>query len=297
MRLRDIYANRNPAISVEFFPPRTDEGDAALAARVPAIARLKPDYVTVTYGAGGSGRDRTLGWVRRLRHDFGLDVLCHLTCVGQSRAEVGEVLDQLRALDVDKIIALRGDPPKGVAEWTAHPDGYRYASELVAEAVARGFSVAVAGFPEGHPESPDRASDIRHLKAKVDAGAESIGTQLFLDNDDYTAYVADARAAGVTVPVIPGILPFKSAAHLRRFCSDFARTMTGAARIPEALETRLTACAGDEAAEAALGLDYATEQCRDLLDRGAPGLHFYCLNESQAVETILERLQLAPAKG
>ncbi len=293
MRLRDIYA-QPPAISVEFFPPKTPEGEAALASRIPAIKRLRPAFVSVTYGAGGSGRDSTLAWVKRLKQEFAFDVMCHLTCVGQSRAEVEAVLDQLSALGVDKIIALRGDPPRGVDAWAPHPEGYLYASELTAAAARRGFSVAVAGFPEVHPESKSRDSDLEYLKKKVDAGAESVTTQLFFDNEDYYRFVERARAAGITVPIVPGILPFRTVAELRRFCNIYARTMTGPARVPEALEASLARVESDDAAAAELGIDHAAEQCRDLLAQGAPGIHFYCLNESRVVETIMSRLNLVP---
>lgn len=291
MRLHDIYSDP-PVISVEFFPPKTEEGDARLAERIPAIKRLRPDYVSVTYGAGGSNRDRTLGWVRRLKEEFDLDVMCHLTCVGQSRAELEAVLDQLQEMNVDKIIALRGDPPRGTTEWRPHPEGFRHAVELVRLAAGRGFSVAVAGFPEIHPESESRESDLAYLKQKVDAGAESITTQLFFDNDAYYRFVEGARAIGITVPIVPGILPFRTVSELRRFCNVYSRTKNGPARIPEELEACLADVENDDAAAEKLGIDFATAQCRELLDNGAPGLHFFCLNESRIVETIMSRLQL-----
>jgi methylenetetrahydrofolate reductase (NADPH) len=290
MRLKDIYA-AGPALSVEFFPPKSAEVEAELVARIPGFQNLNPAFVTVTYGAGGSSRERTLGWARRLRQEFGFDVLCHLTCVGQSKAEVDEVLAQLTADGIDKIIALRGDPPKGVENWQPHPEGFHHSVELVQAAVAKGFSVAVAGFPEVHPEAVDADSDIQFLAQKVAAGAESVTTQLFYDNADYWAYVERAKAAGVTVPIIPGILPFRTAVELRRFASIYARTKNGPARIPEDLEARLKAAEGNPEAEAELGIAYATEQVTDLLRGGAPGVHFYCLNESRAVELILDRLK------
>jgi methylenetetrahydrofolate reductase (NADPH) len=289
MRLKDIYA-LGPALSIEFFPPKSAEAEADLVARIPGFQSLNPAFVTVTYGAGGSSRERTLGWARRLRHEFGFEVLCHLTCVGQSRAEIDEVLTILQNDGIDKIIALRGDPPKGVANWQPHPDGYHHSIELVKAAVARGFSVAVAGFPEVHPEAVDAESDIRFLAEKVAAGAESVTTQLFYDNNDYWSFVDRARAAGVTVPIVPGILPFRSVAEIRRFTQVYARTKNGPARIPEELEQRLAEVEGNPEAEAELGIAYATEQVTDLLRNGAPGVHFYCLNESRAVEQILGRL-------
>jgi methylenetetrahydrofolate reductase (NADPH) len=289
MRLKDIYAS-GPALSIEFFPPKSAEVEVELASRIPGFQALRPAFVTVTYGAGGSSRERTLGWARRLRQEFGFDVLCHLTCVGQSRAEVAEVLSTLEADGIDKIIALRGDPPKGVTNWQPHPEGYHHSVELVQAAVARGFSVAVAGFPEVHPEAQDAESDIRFLAQKVAAGAESVTTQLFYDNEDYWNFVERAKAAGVHVPIVPGILPFRSVSEIRRFTAVYARTKNGPARIPDHLEARLSAAEGDPEAEMELGIAYATEQVTELLRQGAPGIHFYCLNESRAVEQILERL-------
>lgn len=295
MRLSEIYAKQSPAISVEFFPPRTPEGEADLAARIPEIARLQPAFCSVTYGAGGSNRDRTLTWVKRIKGEFGLEVMCHLTCVGQSRAEVNDVLDQLQDAGVENIIALRGDPPKGDATWQPHPDGFHYAAELVATAKARGFSVAVAGFPEIHPESRDRQSDLRYLKAKVDAGADAIVTQLFFRNQDYFDYVEAARALGVTVPIIPGLLPFRSDDELRRFTTKYARAMSGPACVPDELERLIQITAGDEAGQAALGIDWAVRQAEELLAADVPGIHFYCMNKSNMVEAIMTRLRASGA--
>jgi methylenetetrahydrofolate reductase (NADPH) len=289
MRLKDIYA-RGPALSVEFFPPKSAEVEADLVSRIPAFQSLKPAFVTVTYGAGGSSRDRTLGWAHRLRQEFGFDVLCHLTCVGQSKAEIEEILGILERDGIDKIIALRGDPPRGVSQWQPHPEGYHHSVELVQAAVARGFSVAVAGFPEVHPEAVDAQSDVEFLAEKVAAGAESVTTQLFYDNRDYWNFVERANQAGITVPIVPGILPFRSVDEIRRFTGIYARTKNGPARIPKELEDRLETAAGNPQAEAELGISYATEQVADLLNNGAPGVHFYCLNETRAVEQILERL-------
>jgi methylenetetrahydrofolate reductase (NADPH) len=292
LRLDEIYTVKNPAISVEFFPPKSPEGEADLAARIPEIRALKPAFCSVTYGAGGSGRGRTLDWVHRVKYEFGLEVMCHLTCVGQTRDEVRSVLHQLNADGIENIIALRGDAPGGVDTFQAHPDGFHYASELVAAARAMNFAVAVAGFPEVHPESRSRESDITYLKQKVDEGASAVITQLFFDNSDYFRYVDAARKAGVTVPIIPGILPFRTVDELRRFTTKYARTFSGPARVPDELEKQLPSVEGDTGASAKLGIDWATRQCRELLDRGAPGIHFYCMNKSSTVETILRNLHL-----
>jgi len=293
LRLNQIYSSLNPAISVEFFPPKTAEGDADLAARIPEIKQLGPAFCSVTYGAGGSRRDNTLGWARRLKHEFGMEVMCHLTCVGQSCAEVDGVLQRLQDDGIENIIALRGDPPQMNTEWQPHAEGYHYAAQLVEAAKRRGFSVAVAGFPEGHPESKSLERDIQYLKAKVDAGADAVITQLFFDNTDFFRYVEAARAAGVTVPIVPGILPFRTVDELRRFTEKYARAMGGPARVPAELEQLVGHLNSDDPTAAQeLGLDWATRQCRELLDSGAPGIHFYCLNKSQTVETIMRRLNL-----
>lgn len=295
MHLSEIYARYSPAISVEFFPPRTPEGEADLAARIPEIARLEPAFCSVTYGAGGSGRDRTLTWVRRVKDEFGLEVMCHLTCVGQSRTDIDAVLSQLEDAGVDNIIALRGDPPKGDESWQPHPEGYHYAAQLVSAARGRGFSVAVAGFPEVHPEAETRESDLRYLKEKVDAGADAVITQLFFHNEDYFAYVNDARALGITVPIVPGLLPFRSEEELRRFTTKYARTMNGPARVPDELEALLADTEGDETKQVELGIAWAVRQAEELLAAGAPGLHLYCMNKSTMVEAIMNRLRASGA--
>ncbi len=291
MRLSEIYATHVPAISVEFFPPRTPEGQADLAMRIEEIKRLNPAFCSVTYGAGGSNRDSTLDWVHRVKHEFGMEVMCHLTCVGQSRAEIDDVLTRLEADGVENIIALRGDPPKGDDTWSAHPEGYHYAAELVAAAKARGFSVAVAGFPEVHPESKCRESDMLFLKQKVGAGADAVVTQLFFHNEDFFAYADAARREGVTVPIVPGILPFRSDEELRRFATKYARTMNGPACVPDDLDELLTGTAGDAEKQTQLGIEWAVRQCEGLLQRGAPGIHFYCMNKSNMVEAIITRLR------
>ncbi len=291
MRLSEIYATINPAISVEFFPPRTAEGDADLAARIPEISALKPAFCSVTYGAGGSNQGKTLTWVRRVKDEFGMDVMCHLTCVGQSKNEVHDVLAQLQDAGVKKIIALRGDPPKMDSTWQPHPDGYHYAAELVAAARERGFSVAVAGFPEVHPEAKSRESDLRYLKEKVDAGADAIITQLFFHNQDFFDYVTDARALGITVPIVPGLLPFRSDDELRRFTTKYARTMNGPARVPDELEALLAEAGDNESRQAEIGIDWAVRQAEGLLSGGAPGIHLYCMNKSTMVEAIMNRLR------
>ncbi len=287
MRLREIYANQQPALSIEFFPPRTPHGEEVLAARIPALKALEPAFCSITCT---NERSKTLWWSKRAAPDFGLDVMTHLTCIGISRDDIRAELEELRDAGIESIIALRGDPPRGQAEWQPHPQGFTHAAELVRAASAAGFSVAVAGFPEVHPEAADAESDIRFLREKVDAGADAIITQLFFGNDDFYRYLDRVRAAGITVPIVPGILPFRAVAQLRRFTTELARTKTGPARIPPTLEARLAAVEQDDEAAFQLGIEWATAQCEDLLRNGVAGIHFYCLNESRGVEAILKNL-------
>jgi methylenetetrahydrofolate reductase (NADPH) len=288
-RLRDCYRESEaaPVLSVEFWPPKTEQGERNLFAEIERLRKLRPAFCSMTYGAGGSTRDRTVDLVLRIEREFAIDMMCHLTVVGQTTAEVCGVLDRLSANGVHNLIALGGDPAPGT-EWAAHDDGFRYAGELVTEALRRDsrFSVAVAGFPEVHPRAESRESDLRHLKGKVDAGACVVITQLFYDNDDYYRFVEDARRIGIEVPIVPGMLPIRSAAQIRRF------TALCGARIPPALGARLDAVADDDAAAVRLGIDYATEQCEQLLAFGVPGFHFYSLNRADALLEIHSRLGL-----
>ena len=288
MKLREIYAGPGLSFSIEFFPPKTPKGDADLFQEVEVLKTLDPAFCSVTYGAGGSTRDKTVELVTRLRHDVGLQVMCHLTVVDQSKAEVRAVLEKLKANGIENIIALAGDPPKGVTDWRPHPDGFQYSVELVQEAVSHNgwFSAAVAGFPEVHPRADSRESDLRYLKDKVDAGADAVITQLFFDNEDYYRYVDDVRRLGVKVPIVPGLLPIQSAAQTRRFTA-----MCGS-RIPARLEALLAKVENNDEAALQLGIDYATEQCEGLLRFGAPGVHFYSLNKSRSVKAIFENLSL-----
>jgi methylenetetrahydrofolate reductase (NADPH) len=285
--LRDVYARPGPKFSIEFWPPKTPAGEAELFREIEILRSIEPAFCSMTYGAGGSTREKTVELVIRIDRELGLEVMCHLTVVGQPKAEVRAVLDRLKANRIGNIIALAGDPAEGAeAEWKAHPDGFAHSRELVEEAIDRGFSVAVAGFPEIHPRAPSRDADLGYLRDKVAAGADVVITQLFFDNDDYHRYVEAARRAGVEAPIVPGLLPIRSAAQVRRFTA-----MCGA-RIPPRLDA-LLAQVGDDPEEATrLGIDYATEQAADLLAAGAPGIHFYSLNKSRSVMAIFENLSL-----
>jgi methylenetetrahydrofolate reductase (NADPH) len=292
-KLVDIYARDGLTFSIEFFPPKTDEGMESLFGELQELKKLKPDFVSVTYGAGGSTQDRTFEIVKRMKWQEKLEVMCHLTIVNQSRHVVRELIGDLWGHDIQNVIALAGDPPGGPsAPWTPHPDGFQNAKELV-NTILRGqsgwfdtFSIAVAGFPEVHPRAESREADLRYLKSKVDAGADVIITQLFFDNDDYYRYVEDCRALGIEVPIVPGLLPIRSAAQCRRF------TRLCGSKIPPRLEELLTKVEDDDEAAIEMGIEYCTEQCQGLLEFGVPGFHFYSLNKARSVSAIYENLNL-----
>jgi methylenetetrahydrofolate reductase (NADPH) len=274
-------------LSVEFFPPKTEKGEENLFSEIELIKRINPAFCSVTYGAGGSTREKTVDLVDTIRSGCGLEVMCHLTVVGQSKDDARAVLIKLKAFGIENILALGGDPPQGMTDWQPHPDGFHHAIELVREAVAmQSFSVAVAGFPEVHPRALSREADLRFLKEKVDAGADAIITQLFFDNQDFYRFSDDLRKLGVTVPIIPGVLPLQSAPQVRRF------TSLCCSKIPPELERQLVKVENDDDAAVALGIDYATRQCEELINFGVPGLHFYTLNKSHSVLAIHKNLHL-----
>ena len=276
-----------PTVSVEFFPPKTAEATAQMLAEAAKLRPLGIDLASITYGAGGSTRATTLEAGKELVA-LGYGVIGHLTCVGHAKAELDELVDAYAAAGFAGILALRGDPPKGAAGFTPHPEGLRHASELVALARSRlgsRMAVGVAGFPEGHPDSTDVEADLRWFAHKVRAGADFVTTQLFFDNADYLAYVARARAAGVTIPVLPGILPVRSLKQVRNFCA------LSKARLPRELESRLEACGDDEVAQLRVGLDWAESQIAGLLAAGAPGVHLYIVNRSDTARELLGRLR------
>ena len=285
MKLADLYARPGLTLSVEFFPPKTDKGEENLFSEIEIIKRLNPGFCSVTYGAGGSTREKTVDLVDRIHRDCGLEVMCHLTVVGQSKKDARAVLGTLKERGIENIIALGGDPPQGMTDWRPHPDGFQHAAELVGEAVTQGgFSIAVAGFPEVHPRAESRASDLKFLKEKVDAGAAAIITQLFFDNDDFYRYAEDVRKLGVTVPIIPGVMPILSAPQVRRFTS-----LCGS-KIPAKLEKELAKVENNDDAAVVAGIDYATRQCQELIKFGVAGLHFYSLNKSHSVKAICRNL-------
>jgi len=287
VKLADLYARPELTLSVEFFPPKTDKGEENLFSEIEIIKRLNPAFCSVTYGAGGSTREKTVDLVDRIHRECGLEVMCHLTVVGQSKEEARSILRMLKEKGIENMIALGGDPPQGMVDWKPHPDGFQHAVELVREAVTlSSFSIAVAGFPEVHPRAESRTCDLKYLKEKVDAGAAAIITQLFFDNEDYYRYVEDVRKLGVQVPIVPGVLPILSVSQIRRF------TSLCCAKIPAQLERDLIKVENDDEGAVQLGIDYATRQCEGLIKFGIPGLHFYSLNRSYSLQAICKNLNL-----
>lgn len=293
--IRDIYAERarqgRPVISLEFFTPKTEEGDRTLFGRtLPTLMTVRPEFCSVTYGAGGSTRDKTIAMVERIQTEFRVPAMAHLTCVGSNRTQITEILTDASRRGIRNLLALRGDPPAGATAFTRPEGGFQYAAELVSLVREMGgFSTGVAGFPEGHVECREgRHVDWERLRAKLDCGADFIVTQLFFDNRcfyEFRDYLTGRL--GVKVPIIPGVISILSHAQIEKFT-----TMSGAS-IPPALGQRLEQLKGDDEAVAAYGIEYATEQCADLLKNGVPGLHFYTLNKSHAATSVLRNLGLA----
>ncbi len=285
MRIADGYGRGHPVVSFEFFPPRTEAGFAALYRTVAELKQLDPGFVSVTWGAGGSTRRQTVELVTRIQDELGITAMAHLTCVGSTADELAAILDRLVAAGIENVLALGGDPPRGEAAWQPVAGGFTYASELAAFAHAR-WPLCLGGacYPETHPRAASPAADLDHLKRKVDAGVEFLLTQLYFDNADYFRFVDRARAAGIAVPIVPGIMPIVSASNIRRIT-----TLSGA-RIPTALDAKLSEVAHDDARVAELGVEWATAQCRELLAASVPGLHFYTLNQSPATRRIHQNL-------
>jgi methylenetetrahydrofolate reductase (NADPH) len=293
--IRDIYSTRRPGdrpvISIEFFPPKTDEGERNLLERtIPMLLQARPDYCSVTYGAGGGTREKTLRIVENIQRQHGLTAVAHLTCVGSTREEIRLLLRQIHDIGVPNVLALRGDPPGG-GEFQLTPGGFEFSSQLVEFIRKEGdFSIGVAGFPEGHIACKEgKLVDWQHLKTKIDAGADFVISQLFFDNADFYEFRDHLRNEhGVKVPLVPGIIPILSGSQIKRF------TALCGARIPSKLAEKLEALGDDDAAVAEFGIEYATRQCEDLLRQEAPGVHFYTLNKANSTVRILQNLKLAP---
>jgi methylenetetrahydrofolate reductase (NADPH) len=258
---------------------------------LPELIELGPSYMTVTYGALGSTRERTLEIAALLKREYGMETACHLTCVGSSGADLDRILDDIRRAGIENIVALRGDPPRGETAFVPPPDGYCHANELVAHIRRRhgdgrtGFGIAVAGYPEKHIESPDADTDLKHFKRKVDAGGDIVITQLFYDNADFFAFTAASRKLGVTRPIVPGLLPVLSARQVRRITS-----LCGS-KIPEALHAELEAAGEDDGLAEEVGIRQCVAQATQLLRRGVPGIHFYVLNKSSHMRRIMDALR------
>jgi methylenetetrahydrofolate reductase (NADPH) len=278
MKISELFGRGKPVVSFEFFPPKTDEGMEQLYRTVEELRPCRPSFVSVTYGAGGSTRDRTLELVTRVQRDLGILTMAHLTCVGSSRSDLRETVRRLRDGGIQNILALRGDPPKGETEFKPAADGFRFASELVAflRDLAPDLCIGAACYPEGHVETRDLEADMANLITKVGEGVDFLVSQLFFDNEDYRAFVRRARSAGVQQPIVPGLMPVTNVGQIERF------TRMCGARIPQELYRRLRIVANDTSAVVATGVQWAVDQGRMLLRDGAPGLHFYTLNRSSA---------------
>jgi methylenetetrahydrofolate reductase (NADPH) len=286
MHIAEILKQHQPSFSFEFFPPKTEAASEVLFKEIRDLIPLKPAYVSVTYGAGGSTRGLTHDLIVRIQKETDLTVVSHLTTVGHNKSEIANILDQYEEAGIRNILALRGDPPKGQDDIVSVEDGFPQASDLVAFIKERQphFGIGVAGFPEGHPGCPNRLKEIDHLKAKVDAGADYIITQLFFDNRDFYDFVERCRLAGITVPIIAGIMPITSRKGMKRMAE-----LALGARYPARLLKALGRAQNDELA-AKVGIHWATEQVRDLWDNDVQGVHFYTLNKSMATREIYQSL-------
>ena len=287
MRIADAFGpGRPPVISFEFFPPKTPEAETRLFETVAQLAPLRPTFVSVTYGAGGATRRLTRDIVVRIKRDIGIEAMAHLTCLGHTAGELAEILDGLTAAGIENVLALRGDPPKGQTTFTPTPGGFAHGAELTGFIRGR-WAVCIVGaaYPEKHLEAPDPETDLRHLTEKVANGAQVLITQLFFEPQMYFAFVERARAAGIGVPIVPGIMPITNVSQIERFTS-----MCGAS-IPASLRDLLAGVRDDDAAVTAVGIEWARDQCRALLEGGAPGLHFYTLNRSHSTREILGLLR------
>jgi methylenetetrahydrofolate reductase (NADPH) len=286
MKIIDILRGGKRTVSFEFFPPKTDAGFEELFRTIEALKPLAPDYVSVTYGAGGSTRSKTVELVKRIRSEIGIEPMAHLTCVGSTREEIAAVLDDLQGGGVDNVLPLRGDPPKGQTEFRAVEGGFRYANELVAFIRPQyPFCLGAACYPERHQEAPDAEVDLENLKRKVDAGVDFLITQLFFANADFYRFRDRVAAAGITVPMLAGIMPIRNVKHIMRIAE-----MCGAS-LPAGLRSKIEAVEDDDEAVAQVGTAHAARQCEDLLAHGVAGLHFYTLNRSTATRAIFQEIK------
>ena len=292
MHIQDIFRRCPTTFSFEFFPPKTDEASDELFANIARLQELKPSFVSVTYGAGGGTRERTHDLIIRIQKETDLTAVSHLTCVCHGLDEMTAILDRYAESGIENVLALGGDPPRNLANYDRSKDAFRYAEELVRFVRSRtntqdkrGFGVGVAGFPEGHPGCPNRLLEMDYLKRKVDAGADYVCTQLFFENRDFYDFRERCELAGIKVPVVAGIMPITTKAGMVRMAE-----LALGARIPAKLLRAVGRCNGDDDAVRRVGIHWATEQCRDLLDNNVRGIHFYTLNKSDATRQIYENL-------
>ena len=286
MNFRDFYRDGVFSYSLEIFPPKDESGVAGLFEALRDLSAFKPSFISCTYGAMGSTRDITRDLVIRIKRELGLTAAFHFTCVGSGRAAIQSYVEGLKKEGIDLVVALRGDPPQGTERFVKPADGFAYANELV-EFLRKinGFSIAVAGYPEGHIEAPDLETDLKNLKRKVNAGADIVITQLFFDNQHFFNFVERTRRIGIKVPVIPGIMPILNVKQIEKI------TRLCGATLPEALSRKLSQFQDDPQGLIELGIEHAVQQCRDLLKHGVPGIHFYILNKAFSVRRVLEQLQ------
>jgi methylenetetrahydrofolate reductase (NADPH) len=290
MRIDELLANADePCFSFEFFPPKTEDGVTNLFATIESLRELEPAYVSMTYGAGGTTREGTIDYSTRIKNESGLETMMHLSCVGETQDGLERILSTIESAGIENVLALRGDPPVGDTEFVRPDGGLSSATELAGFISERFPSFALGGscFPEVHPEAPSLEADLAYLKTKVDAGASFLITQLFFDNQVFFDWQAEARRAGIDVPIIPGIVPILSLAQAQRFCANCD------AILPEPIVRQLSALDGDEEAEREFGIAYATRQCEELLAAGAPGIHFYTVNRAPATRAVLGALRVA----
>lgn len=286
MRIDEYLKVGLPSVSFEFFPPRDEEGFKQLYRTIDRLRPLHPAYVSVTYGAGGSTRQKTVDLVARIQNEIGIRSMAHLTCVEHTQEEIGGILDQLWNSGIRNVLALRGDPPSGKSAFSPTEGGFGYSSEMVRFVRERhDFCIGVAGFPEGHPQCLNMTRDLEHLKQKLDAGGNLIITQFFFDNAQFYRWRDQARAMGITAPILPGIMPIVSVAGIKKMVA-----LSGA-KIPHDLLLQIEAVEDDKEAVGRIGTEHALRQCQDLLDNGVDGLHFYTLNRSRATVDIVKALQ------
>jgi len=282
MRILELYASGRPVFSFEFFPPKTDAGYRSLFRTIADLTPLEPGFVSVTCGAAGSTRKKTADLVNRIQQETGLTAMAHVTCTGRSAEELASSLEEMERAGIENVLALRGDLPKDQADWQPVPGGFRHANELAAFIKSRfGFSLGGACYPEKHHEAQSFEEDLANLRKKIEAGVELLITQLFLDNEPFFHFVERAREAGIDVPIVPGIMPMVSLKNLHG-----AMQLSPGSKTPPELEERLVEAGEDAERSIEIGVEWATRQCRELLDRGAPGIHFFTLNKSPATRRV-----------